>query len=197
MLPLAGRLRAKSRHGDGEEAAYGRLGGQAPGGGEGVQAVTGEFAGCDVGPDDPGLGARGEQVAHQVLEHGRPSMVEVTGLTKRYGGTVAVDDLSFTVPPGQVTGFLGPNGAAQATMADFLAAGPGGSVKVSSSRASALTPSRSGGRAEDEGGRYGRARPGHPAVTAAARSRWGRPALIWPAVGSTADGTGAKQFPRR
>src|SRR2546421_4079368 len=37
-------------------------------------------------------------------------MIEAKGLTKHYGATVAVDDLSFTVPPGQVTGFLGPNG---------------------------------------------------------------------------------------
>ncbi len=42
-------------------------------------------------------------------------MIEVTGLTKRYGDTVAVDDLTFTVPPGQVTGFLGPNGAGKST----------------------------------------------------------------------------------
>jgi ABC-2 type transport system ATP-binding protein len=42
-------------------------------------------------------------------------MIEATGLTKRYGDTVAVDDLSFTVPPGQVTGFLGPNGAGKST----------------------------------------------------------------------------------
>jgi ABC-2 type transport system ATP-binding protein len=42
-------------------------------------------------------------------------MIEATGLTKRYGSTVAVDDLSFTVPPGQVTGFLGPNGAGKST----------------------------------------------------------------------------------
>ena len=37
-------------------------------------------------------------------------MIEVNGVTKRYGDRVAVDDLSFTVRPGAVTGFLGPNG---------------------------------------------------------------------------------------
>jgi ABC-2 type transport system ATP-binding protein len=42
-------------------------------------------------------------------------MIEATGLTKRYGATLAVDDLSFTVPSGQVTGFLGPNGAGKST----------------------------------------------------------------------------------
>lgn len=42
-------------------------------------------------------------------------MIEVQGLTKRYGRTKAVDDLSFTVRPGEVTGFLGPNGAGKST----------------------------------------------------------------------------------
>lgn len=42
-------------------------------------------------------------------------MIEASGLTKRYGTTLAVDDLSFSVPPGQVTGFLGPNGAGKST----------------------------------------------------------------------------------
>ena len=42
-------------------------------------------------------------------------MIEVCELTKRYGGAVAVDGLSFTVRPGQVTGFLGPNGAGKST----------------------------------------------------------------------------------
>jgi ABC-2 type transport system ATP-binding protein len=42
-------------------------------------------------------------------------VIEVNGLTKRYGHVLAVNDLSFTVPPGQVTGFLGPNGAGKST----------------------------------------------------------------------------------
>ena len=42
-------------------------------------------------------------------------MIEATALTKRYASTVAVDDLSFTVPNGRVTGFLGPNGAGKST----------------------------------------------------------------------------------
>ncbi len=42
-------------------------------------------------------------------------MIEAAGLTKRYGSTVAVDDLSFTIRPGVVTGFLGPNGAGKTT----------------------------------------------------------------------------------
>jgi ABC-2 type transport system ATP-binding protein len=42
-------------------------------------------------------------------------MIEAAGLTKRYGDKVAVDDISFTVRPGVVTGFLGPNGAGKST----------------------------------------------------------------------------------
>ncbi|GAA1688422.1 ABC transporter ATP-binding protein [Kribbella sp. NPDC056951] len=42
-------------------------------------------------------------------------MIEAHGLTKRYGATVAVDNLSFEVNPGKVTGFLGPNGAGKST----------------------------------------------------------------------------------
>jgi ABC-2 type transport system ATP-binding protein len=41
--------------------------------------------------------------------------IEVTGLRKRFGPTLALDGLSFTVMPGQVTGFVGPNGAGKST----------------------------------------------------------------------------------
>ena len=42
-------------------------------------------------------------------------MIVTHGLTKRYGKTLAVDDLSFDVTPGVVTGFLGPNGSGKST----------------------------------------------------------------------------------
>src|ERR1022692_1211012 len=42
-------------------------------------------------------------------------MIEVRGLTKRFGTKTAVDDLTFSVEPGRVTGFLGPNGAGKST----------------------------------------------------------------------------------
>jgi ABC-type uncharacterized transport system ATPase subunit len=38
-------------------------------------------------------------------------MIKARGLTKRYGDRLAVDQLTFTVEPGRITGFLGPNGA--------------------------------------------------------------------------------------
>jgi len=60
-------------------------------------------------------------------------MIEAHGLTKRYGDKLAVDDLTFTVRPGMVTGFLGPNGAGKSTtmrMILGLDAPTGGSVSV-------------------------------------------------------------------
>lgn len=60
-------------------------------------------------------------------------MIEARGLSKRYGSTLAVDDLSFEVLPGQVTGFLGPNGAGKSTtlrMVLGLDAPSGGSVTI-------------------------------------------------------------------
>ncbi|MEN3614262.1 ABC transporter ATP-binding protein [Plantactinospora sp. ZYX-F-223] len=64
-------------------------------------------------------------------------MIEVRGLTKRYGSDTVVDDLSFTVEPGQVTGFLGPNGAGKSTTMKMilgLAAPTRGSVTIAGRR---------------------------------------------------------------
>lgn len=47
------------------------------------------------------------------MESGIP--IEITGLSKHFGPVTAVEDLSFTVEPGRVTGFLGPNGAGKTT----------------------------------------------------------------------------------
>ena len=48
-------------------------------------------------------------------------VIEIEGLTKRYGDKVAVDGLSFVVEPGVVTGFLGPNGAGKSTTMRMIA----------------------------------------------------------------------------
>ena len=57
----------------------------------------------------PGRDVRSLRMAHD------GPVIEARNLTKHYGGTVAVDDLSFDVAPGKVTGFLGPNGAGKTT----------------------------------------------------------------------------------
>ena len=57
--------------------------------------------------------------------------IEVQGLTKRFGGVLAVDDLSFTAHEGTVTGFLGPNGAGKTTTLRILL----GLVRPTSGRA--------------------------------------------------------------
>src|ERR1700677_2798549 len=77
-------------------------GGDRPRGRRGMRRLAGylEDAGAVRLPRDPGRCR---------------AMIEARGLTKRYGDKVAVDDLSFSIKPGQVTGFLGPNGAGKTT----------------------------------------------------------------------------------
>lgn len=50
-----------------------------------------------------------------------PALIEINGLTKRFGGFTAVDDVSFRVAKGEVLGFLGPNGAGKSTTMRMLA----------------------------------------------------------------------------
>ena len=53
--------------------------------------------------------------------YGQPAPIEILGLTKRFGGFTAVDNVSFTVQRGEVVGFLGPNGAGKSTTMRMLA----------------------------------------------------------------------------
>jgi len=55
-------------------------------------------------------------------------MIEVQGLTKRYGDTVAISDVSFSVARGEVVGFLGPNGAGKSTTMRIIAGSLGASM---------------------------------------------------------------------
>src|SRR5262252_489275 len=68
-------------------------------------------------------------------------MIEARGLTKRYGDTLAVDNLSFKVEPGRITGFLGPNGAGKTTTMRLILGldrPTGGTVRVNGKRFSDL-----------------------------------------------------------
>ena len=96
-------------------------------------------------------------------------MIEVKELTKEYGGKAAVEGLSFTVRPGQVTGFLGPNGAGKSTTMRVilgLAAPTSGSALVKGRRLADLdTPMRHVGALLD-------ADAVHPGRSAEQHLRW-------------------------
>src|SRR4051794_41051207 len=96
-------------------------------------------------------------------------MIEAVGLSKRYGKTLAVDDLTFTVQPGRVTGFLGPNGAGKSTtmrMILGLAAPTGGHVDIDGQKSRQLhQPLRKIGALLD-------AKWVHPNRSARAHLRW-------------------------
>jgi ABC-2 type transport system ATP-binding protein len=90
-------------------------------------------------------------------------MIEVRGLTKRYGDKLAVDGLTFTVRPGIVTGFLGPNGAGKSTtmrMILGLDAPTGGTATVNG------RPYRDYTAPLREAGALLEARPAHPGRSA-------------------------------
>ena len=52
---------------------------------------------------------------------GQPELIEINGLTKRFGSFTAVDRVSFNLARGEVLGFLGPNGAGKSTTMRMLA----------------------------------------------------------------------------
>ena len=71
----------------------------------------------DAGSAD--MGEIGLPAVSTPVPAGEP-ILEVRGLTKRYGGVVAVDDVSFTVPAGQIMGLIGPNGAGKTTCFNMI-----------------------------------------------------------------------------
>ncbi len=96
-------------------------------------------------------------------------MIEAEGLSKRYGKTLAVDNLSFSVQSGRVTGFLGPNGAGKSTtmrMILGLDKPSGGNVRIDGKRYRELhNPLRTVGALLD-------AKWVHPNRSARAHLRW-------------------------
>jgi ABC-2 type transport system ATP-binding protein len=96
-------------------------------------------------------------------------MIEAEGLSKRYGKTLAVDNLSFSVQSGRVTGFLGPNGAGKSTtmrMILGLDKPSGGNVRIDGQRYRELhNPLRTVGALLD-------AKWVHPNRSARAHLRW-------------------------
>jgi len=96
-------------------------------------------------------------------------MIEAEGLSKRYGKTLAVDNLSFSVQSGRVTGFLGPNGAGKSTtmrMILGLDKPSGGRVRIDGKRYRELhNPLRTVGALLD-------AKWVHPNRSARAHLRW-------------------------
>ncbi|MTV27685.1 ATP-binding cassette domain-containing protein [Nitriliruptoraceae bacterium ZYF776] len=66
-------------------------------------------------PRGPRAGRRGPCRDTTATDDEEDRVIEVAGLTKRYGDDTAVDDVSFRCAPGRVTGFLGPNGAGKTT----------------------------------------------------------------------------------
>ena len=67
------------------------------------------------------------------MRQGGNSLIEVSHLTKRYGGHTALADVSFSIPEGQITGLLGPNGAGKSTTMNILTgclAPSSGSVRI-------------------------------------------------------------------
>jgi len=71
------------------------------------------------------------------------SLLEVSGLTKRFGGVVANRDVSFTVRPGELVGVIGPNGAGKSTLFDLItgfAPADAGTVQIDGRDVTRLRP---------------------------------------------------------
>jgi ABC-type branched-subunit amino acid transport system ATPase component/ABC-type branched-subunit amino acid transport system permease subunit len=111
---------ADAATGDVPTRAFGGLPAE-PGDAELGEALTSEAdaaaARAEAGGAD--LGEIGLPAVSTPVPEGEP-ILEVRGLTKRYGGVVAVNDVSFTVPAGRIMGLIGPNGAGKTTCFNMI-----------------------------------------------------------------------------
>ncbi len=89
------------------------------GAGEVPTRAFGGLAGGTSAAADAALLAADLPAVSTPVAAGEP-ILEVRGLTKRYGGVVAVDDVSFTVPAGRIMGLIGPNGAGKTTCFNMI-----------------------------------------------------------------------------
>jgi len=127
VLALGRRLRRPAR-GDRPEAQ--RPGVPGKNRGEGAEPAT------SVAVEEPSLAREDGPAAGTVL-------LEVGGLTRRFGGVVAVDDLSFTVAAGEILALIGPNGAGKTTVFNMVSgalAPTAGTVTVSGRRVEGRKP---------------------------------------------------------
>ncbi len=85
---------------------------------------------------DSGTAAAVPKAARLDASGDRPVVLEVNGLTKRFGGINAVNDVTFSLHEGEIIGLIGPNGAGKTTIFDILSACCLPTTAASSSRAS-------------------------------------------------------------
>ncbi|MER3452574.1 MAG: hypothetical protein C4344_02515, partial [Acidimicrobiia bacterium] len=90
------------------------------------------------------VASRAAEIARRPLAE-RPAVLEVRGLTKRFGGIRAVDDVSFDLRQGEILGLIGPNGAGKTTIFDMISghlAADGGSVVLDGVDITGMGPDR-------------------------------------------------------
>jgi branched-chain amino acid transport system ATP-binding protein len=86
---------------------------------QGASSVTGEGAASERTHVPAAVAARAAEIARHPLEE-RRAVLEVRGLTKRFGGVRAVDDVTFDLREGEILGLIGPNGAGKTTIFDLI-----------------------------------------------------------------------------